>query len=305
MAGRRSIISRPRPACRHRRRSRSRFQRNPPDADSNSSVRPSSTPSCRPPAWSTTIWSPAFAMKAARGSIARRASKPNDRRKLVRAQDFRPRLAADVVGAAARSPGSLAAGYRDRRYRSWLGARGALERPDPRRAYFLGGAAHAVGRSRDARADAAPRCRVPARGAVARCAGIRHRRHDLAVQGGAWRGLQGGGKTATCGNPYPLRIAAGAFSRDRAADQGSRQGRGLPRGDGTCRLCESRGEAPVRARSRSADFDPAGLPDPLDRGQGRKAVPGALQGADCLVLAVKRWRARRETWLCPPNDYII
>ena len=55
-AGRRSTISRPPPACRHRRRSRSRCQRNWPRADSNSSARPSSTPSCRPPAWSTTIW---------------------------------------------------------------------------------------------------------------------------------------------------------------------------------------------------------------------------------------------------------
>ncbi len=42
--------------CRHRRRCRSRFPRNSPAAASNSSARPSSTPSCRPPAWSTIIW---------------------------------------------------------------------------------------------------------------------------------------------------------------------------------------------------------------------------------------------------------
>src|SRR6266852_2846463 len=226
-------------------------------------------------------------MKAARESIARRALKPNDRRKILRARRFHPRLAADAVGAAARSPGPLAARYRDRRYCPRPGARRALERANPRRAYFLGGTAHAVGRSRDAPADAAPRCQVPARGAVARCAGICHRRHDLAVQGGARRRLQGGGKTAACGDSYPLRTAAGAFGRDRAADQGSRQRRGLSRGDRTCRLCASRSEAPVRARSRSADFDPAGLPDTLDRGQCRKAVPGALQGADCVALAAE------------------
>jgi DNA-3-methyladenine glycosylase I len=41
---------------RPRRRSRSRFRRSWRRADSNSSVRPSSTLSCRPPAWSTIIW---------------------------------------------------------------------------------------------------------------------------------------------------------------------------------------------------------------------------------------------------------
>jgi len=55
-AGRRSISSRPPPACRRRRRCRSRYQRSWHRADSNLSARPSSTPSCRPPAWSTTIW---------------------------------------------------------------------------------------------------------------------------------------------------------------------------------------------------------------------------------------------------------
>src|SRR5712692_5342421 len=226
-------------------------------------------------------------MKPAPENIASRASKSNDGRKIVRSRNVAPRLAADVVGAAARSPGPLAARRRDRRYRPRPGAGRALERPDQRRAYFFGGAAHAFGRGRDARADAARGCPIEARGTAARCAGICHRRHDLAVQGGAWRRLQGGGKTAACGDSYPLRTAAGAFGRDRAADQGSRQRRGLSRGHGTCRVCASRSEAPVRARSRSADFDPAGLPDTLDRGQCRKAVPGALQGADCVALAAE------------------
>src|SRR5206468_1984029 len=93
----------------------------------------------------------------------------------------------EFVGAAARSARPLAARYRNRRHRPWPCARCALERADQRRPYFLRGAAHAAGRSRDARADAAGRCRLPARGIAARCAGIRHRRHDLAVQGGARR----------------------------------------------------------------------------------------------------------------------
>src|SRR5882757_3859254 len=66
-----------------------------------------------------------------------------------------PGLAADAVGTAARSFGPLAARYRDRRYRPWSRAGRALERPDQRCAYFFGGAAHAAGRSRIARADAA------------------------------------------------------------------------------------------------------------------------------------------------------
>src|SRR5258707_10794113 len=111
-------------------------------------------------------------MTPAPESIARRASKSNDGpKKAVRARNLRPRLATDVVGAAPRSLGPLAAGYRDRRYRARPGARRALERPDPRRAYFLGGTAHAIGRSGDARADAARRCRLPGSCAAARCAG--------------------------------------------------------------------------------------------------------------------------------------
>src|ERR1700692_763048 len=119
-------------------------------------------PSCRPPAWSTTIWSPASATTPAAASTAPPASKSNDGQETVRAGNLQPRLAADAVGAAARSPGPLTAGYRDRRYRPWPRAGRALERPDQRRAYFLGGAAHAVGRSRDARADAELRCPLEA-----------------------------------------------------------------------------------------------------------------------------------------------
>lgn len=47
--------------------------------------------------------------------------------------------------------------YRGRGYRTWSGARGALERPDAWRAYFFGRAAHSACRSRNARAVAARR----------------------------------------------------------------------------------------------------------------------------------------------------
>src|ERR1700692_3636529 len=106
-------------------------------------------------------------MKPAPENSASRASKPNDGQKIVRSRNVAPRLAANVVGAAARSPGPLAAGHRNRRYRPWPGAGRTLERPDQRRAYFLGGATHAVGGSRDARADAARRCPLQAGGTAA------------------------------------------------------------------------------------------------------------------------------------------
>src|ERR1700730_4924069 len=101
-------------------------------------------------------------MKPAPENSASHASKSNDGWKIVRSRSTAPRLAADVVGAAARSAGPLAAGRRNRRYRPRPGAGRALERPDQRRAYFFGGAAHAVGRSRDARADAARGCPIEA-----------------------------------------------------------------------------------------------------------------------------------------------
>ena len=68
-ASRRSTSSRPPPACRPRRRSRSTSRRSSARAASNSSARPSSTPSCRPPAWSTTISSPASATRHCGGKL--------------------------------------------------------------------------------------------------------------------------------------------------------------------------------------------------------------------------------------------
>ena len=170
----RSTTSRPPPACPPRRHCRSRFQRSLRRAVSNSWARLSSTLSCKPPGWSTITSSPASAMTSARRSTGRRASKSNDAKTVSSAQ-LQPRVAADALGATARPPGSLSAGYRDRRYRPWPGASRAVEWTDERRAHFLGCATHAVGGSGDARASAARRCQRAARGVAARRPGICHR----------------------------------------------------------------------------------------------------------------------------------
>ena len=67
--------------------------------------------------------------------------------------------------------------------------------------------------------------------------------------------------------------------RDHAADQGRRQGRGLSRGHAARRLFGGRGKTPVRPRPRPARGYGARLSDAMDRGQGREAVPRAIQGA--------------------------
>ncbi len=73
-----------------------------------------------------------------------------------------------------------------------------------------------------AAADAGAAARRPPRRAAARRAGIRDRRHDLAVQGGDRRRLQAGGEAAAGGDLRPLRPAARAAGRTRQGDQGGR-----------------------------------------------------------------------------------
>ena len=75
-----------------------------------------------------------FCHETCAGQASRaRASKPNDGEKIIRARTVHPRLAADAVGAAARSARPLAARYRDRRYRPWLRAsRAGTGRPAAR-----------------------------------------------------------------------------------------------------------------------------------------------------------------------------
>src|SRR5882757_8052047 len=122
-------------------------------------------PSCRPPAWSTITWSPASATRIAADYSASPASRSNDDTKIVRCLD--PGLAAHAVGTAARSARSLAARYRDIRYRPWAGSRRALERTDQRRTYLFSRAAHAAGGGGAAPADAARRFEISARSIAA------------------------------------------------------------------------------------------------------------------------------------------
>ena len=127
------------------------------------------------------------------------------------------RLAAHAVGPPARSARPLAARCGDRRHRAWAGARGALERTDQRRAYFLGRAAHAAGRSDGAPENAEPRQKSAARAVPARCRRICDRRHDLAVQGGDRGFLQGDREAAARRHPYPFWRAGDAARRRPSA----------------------------------------------------------------------------------------
>ena len=116
------------------RRIRGRCPRSFSAAASSSSARPSSMPSCRRSAWSTTIWWTATATrpcgKLAQAHDEQGAHKQRSRRAA--------RLAAHAVGAAARPARSLAARRRDRGHRARARPRRALERADQGRAYLLG-----------------------------------------------------------------------------------------------------------------------------------------------------------------------
>ena len=124
------------------------------------------------------------------------------------------RLAAHAVGPPARPARPLAARHRDRRHRAWAGPRRALERPDRRRPRLLGRAAFAAGRGRSFCAVAPERrARRAAGRAAARRAGICDRRHDLAVQVGGRRRLQGGRAAAAARHPSALRPAGRRLPR--------------------------------------------------------------------------------------------
>jgi hypothetical protein len=97
------------------------LERSEGSAASSSAAPPSSMPSCRRPAWSTTISPAVSAMPNAR-RWGRALTWPR--------RETAARLAAHAVGPAARSARSLAARHRDRGCRPWPGARRALERPD-------------------------------------------------------------------------------------------------------------------------------------------------------------------------------
>ena len=112
---------------RSRAPSRGRWPRTCGRGAAISSVRRSSMPSCRRPAWSTTTSSTAAGMRPAARSpaIFRHERAPAN-----------PRMAAHAVGTAARHHRPVAPRRRDRRHRAWPRAGRALERPDPRARIF-------------------------------------------------------------------------------------------------------------------------------------------------------------------------
>ena len=188
--------------CRRKPNCRAKCRRSSSAAASNSSGRPSSMPSCRRSAWSTTIWLRAIATRPVPSLPSAHEQSPQKCEKGSAA-----RLAAHAVGPAARSARPVGARRRDRGHRPRPCPRRALERADQGRAYFLGRPACPAGGGAGARQGAAARCARPPRGAAARRAGIRDRRHDLAVQGGDRRQLQGSGAPAARRHPSALRPA--------------------------------------------------------------------------------------------------
>src|SRR3954447_14692074 len=105
-------------------------------------------PSCRLWGWSMTIWSTASAMRTVRGSA--KPGIPADGAGAGSATS----MAADAVGPPARPARPLAARYRNRRHRPWLGPRGALERANAGAGDLFGGAAFGAGRRYRRRAAA-------------------------------------------------------------------------------------------------------------------------------------------------------
>ena len=157
-------------------------------------------------------------------------------------------------------------GHRARAWRAWRAGTGR-----PRRAHFFRRAAFAAGRGAGARARAAARPRPAARGAAARCARIRDRRHDLAVQGGDRRRLQGGRTALARGDPSALRPAGEIGARTGKADQ-DRRPRKPPfskrRGSPASTLRKRGASSAVRRRFRrrwSAITSSPGPPKPRKR----------------------------------------
>ena len=131
--------------------------------------------------------------------------------------------------------------------------------------------------SRSSRASARALDRPqPARRAAARRAGIRDRRHDLAVQGGDRRRLQGGRGAAPRRHPSALRPAGGAAGGAHRADQGRRPFRRLSRGDAASP------DSPPPRRAGSSARRPSSPPRSsatISRPGRRRSPSGAISNA--------------------------
>ena len=238
-----------------RRRSRAASPRRSRRRASRSAGRRSSTPSCRRSAWSTTISSAASATRNARRSPRPTRAVP-DRTPAASATEAspkRPRAWQRMLSGRRLDlldPSPLDVEIEDiahglARVARWngqtLGPADLLRRP-----------ALAPGRGdRRASGAGADRRRAPDL-APARRAGIRDRRHHLALQGGGRRRLQGRGGAAARRDPPPLRPAPAAERR--------RSGGCLKRADRIAAFHEATRLAGFGREEASKLF---GRPDPL------------------------------------------
>ena len=210
-ASRSSIISGPPSRSRPRPSSRKKCRRNSSRADSNSSGRPSSTPSCRRSAWSTIISSPAIATRA----CAKLASASDDAQEPApTSRNPRPRAWQRMLSGRRLDlldPSPLDVEVEDIAHGL---ARVARWNGQTKGAHIFSVAQHAL------LVEALARAKVPRLDRSGRLAVLLHdapeyvdRRHDLAVQGGDRRQLQGGGEAAARRHPSALRPAGKAAGR--------------------------------------------------------------------------------------------
>src|SRR4029453_14339978 len=129
----------------------------------------------------------------------------------------------------------------------------------------------------------APRPCKPPRRSSSRCPGIRDRRHDLAVQGGDRRRLQGGGGAPPRRDPFALRSTCRAAGGTRRADQDIRPCRRLSGGDAPCRIFRGRGAALLRRSTKILRHHRAKLSGALAGGRGRAALSRSIRQA-CRAL---------------------
>ena len=94
--------------------------------------------------------------------------------------------------------------------------------------------------------DARPLTRCAVDRAAARRAGICHRRHDLALQVGSRRRLQGRRAAAATGDPSAVRPSGRDHGETETRDQAGGSDRRLFRGDAACRIFDRGSDAVLR-----------------------------------------------------------
>ena len=211
-------------------------------------------PSCRRSAWSTTIWSTAIATTPVpEARQAQMTAMPAQRNTAAQSGRQRSARAWQRMLSGRRldllDPSPLDVEIEDIAHGL---ARVARWNGQTEGAHIFSVAQHtllveAMARPRWPRLD---RARA-ARGAAARCARIRDRRHDLAVQGGDRRRLQGRRGAAAGRHPLRFGLPAKTPAEIDAADQDRRPRRRLSGGDPACGLRRGRGTAFLRPAAAS------------------------------------------------------